>query len=31
MAQLTAAGETVYCIGSIRARSEGEDHTLVRV
>jgi phosphoribosylformylglycinamidine cyclo-ligase len=29
MAQLQAAGETVYRIGEIRARSEGEAQTIV--
>jgi phosphoribosylformylglycinamidine cyclo-ligase len=31
MQNLTAAGETVYRIGEIRARSEGEAQTVVRV
>jgi phosphoribosylformylglycinamidine cyclo-ligase len=31
MAQLTAAGETVYRIGSIRAREAGQDQTIVRL
>ena len=30
MAQLQAAGETVYRIGEIRARAEGEHQTIVR-
>jgi phosphoribosylformylglycinamidine cyclo-ligase len=29
MAQLQAAGETVYRIGAIRARAEGEHQTIV--
>jgi len=29
MAQLQAAGETVYRIGEIRARAEGEAQTIV--
>ncbi|KFC67916.1 phosphoribosylformylglycinamidine cyclo-ligase [Massilia sp. LC238] len=30
MAQLQAAGETVYCIGEIRAREEGQAQTVVQ-